>query len=174
MRIGAAFRPRGEGLIAFNRLDLKMDETDEQNRSWRVVNNFALNAKVTERLQVSANHGVKYAVLEADGETYAGITQLLGGEARFDITRRIDIGVHGAALISHNSGTLDYAFGPSIGFNPADNVWLSLGYNIEGFVDEDFEAAEYTREGPYLKLRVKFDQNDVKGLLHRVTPGLSQ
>jgi len=170
VRIGAAWRPRGDGLVAFNRFDLGVDEIDEETRSWKAVNNFALNAQISERLQVALSHGLKYSELQTNGDRFSGFTQLVGAEARFDITKRVDIGIHGSALISHNSGTIDYAFGPSIGVSPANNVWLSLGWNIEGFVDEDFEAAEYTRDGPFVKLRIKFDQHDARGLLNRISP----
>ena len=48
---------------------------------------------------------------------------------------------------------------------PKENVWVSLGYNVSGFEDEDFEAAKYRSEGPYIKLRAKFDQNTAKNVL---------
>ena len=44
-------------------------------------------------------------------------------------------------------------------------MWLSVGYNVEGFEDDDFIAADYTAKGPYLKLRMKFDQNLAKRFL---------
>ncbi|MEM7768391.1 MAG: hypothetical protein AAF253_13035 [Pseudomonadota bacterium] len=68
------------------------------------------------------------------------------------------------------TGTSEYSIGPSIGFSPKENIWASVGYNVTGFRDEDFQAAEYTREGLYLKFRLKFDENDVSGLLKHVTP----
>lgn len=175
LRFGAAWRPRkSDGLIIFDRLDVSAEEIDGDLRAWKAVNNLALNAMATKRLQIALNHGLKYSVLETGEDRYSGFSQLIGGEARYDITRNVDIGIHGAALVSHNSGTVDYAFGPSIGFTPAENIWLSFGWNIEGFVDEDFEGAEYTREGPFLKLRIKFDQDDASGLLNRIIPGADE
>ncbi len=97
-----------------------------------------------------------------------------GAEARYDLSDRIDIGVHGEAIYSFNAKTLDYAYGPSIGFTPADNVWFTFGWNFAGFVDEDFAAAEYSRVGPYLKLRIKFDQSTAKGLLDAISPERAQ
>jgi len=134
------------------------------------VHNLTLNTMATDRLQLALNHGFKYSVLAVGGETFNGVTELLGVEARYDITDRVDFGFHGEALYSFNSKTLDYSFGPSLGFSPADNVWLSFGWNFKGFVDEDFAAAEYSRVGPYLKLRIKFDQSTARGLLDAVSP----
>ncbi len=173
-RIGASWRPHDEGLIILNRFDVKQRETDQQSESWKAVHNLAVNAMLGEKLQVALNHGFKYSVLTADGVTHAGITELLGAEARYDIKDWLDIGVHGEAIYSFNAGTLDYAYGPMVGITPADNVWLSFGWNFAGFVDEDFSAAEYSRAGPYLKLRVKFDQSTAKGLLDAISPERGQ
>jgi hypothetical protein len=42
--------------------------------------------------------------------------------------------------------------------SPAPNVWISAGYNIAGYRDRDFAADRYTRQGPYLTMRLKVDQ----------------
>lgn len=173
-RLGAAWRPRNAtGLIAFNRFDIKSEQTAGEFKSWKVVNNLALNALIDERVQVSLNHGFKYSSIEADGLANNGVTQLFGTEARVDITKNVDIGVQGSALYSHNSGTVEYSYGPSIGISPAKNIWISAGWNFEGFSDEDFAAAEFTNKGPFIKLRIKFDQNTAKGLLEKISPGTS-
>ena len=39
------------------------------------------------------------------------------------------------------------------------NAWVSLGYNLLGFQDEDFSAADYTAQGPFVRFRIKFDQD---------------
>lgn len=174
LRAGASWRPHDEGLIILNRFDVKQQETDQDSESWKAVHNLTVNAMATERLQIALNHGFKYAVFRTDGLAYDGVTELLGAEARYDLTDRIDIGLHGEAIYSFNARTLDYAYGPSIGFSPADNVWLSFGWNFAGFVDEDFAAADYSRTGPYLKLRIKFDQSTARGLLDAISPERAQ
>ncbi|MFN0023379.1 MAG: hypothetical protein ACKVS5_05705 [Parvularculaceae bacterium] len=174
LRLGASWRPHDEdGLVVFNRLDVKQQSIDQQTKSWKVVHNFALNAQASERLQLSVNHGVKYSAFSADGSALSGVTQLAGFEARYDVTDKIDIGAHGEALYSWNSGAVQYSYGPSVGVSPAKNVWLSFGWNFAGFADEDFTAAEYSRNGPYLKLRIKFDQHTARGLLDAISPRAS-
>jgi hypothetical protein len=59
---------------------------------------------------------------------------------------------------SWDEGAVSYAVGPSLGFTPFTNAWFSLGYNVVGFSDRDFEAMHYTAQGPYLMMRFKFDQ----------------
>src|SRR3546814_6697182 len=49
---------------------------------------------------------------------------------------------------------------------PFTNAWVSVGYNVRGFQDRDFEQAHHTAEGAYMVLRLKFDQ-DTFGLATR-------
>lgn len=165
MRVGAAWRPKGEGLILLNRTDIGSDEVEGVSKRRKAVNNFTFNAMVTDRTQVAVYHGVKYVETDFNGAQADGVTHLLGGEIRHDVTETIDIGVHGTWVSGDASATAAWSFGPSIGFSPKQNVWVSVGYNAQGFKDEDFEAAEYTASGPYIKLRAKFDQDTVSGLI---------
>jgi uncharacterized repeat protein (TIGR01451 family) len=142
--------------------------------SRRVVNNFNLNRvsqewteqdrqgnlfRLEQRNQWSLYYGAKYARDNYDGASYSGYTDLLGLEWRYDLTRRWDLGLQASSLNSWDNGTHQYSAGPQLGWSPVTNGWLSLGYNVVGFYDRDFEAARYTAQGPYLKLRFKFDQN---------------
>jgi hypothetical protein len=47
-------------------------------------------------------------------------------------------------------------------------VWVSAGYNIGGYRDRDFSADRYTRKGPYVTMRVKFDQWSLKSVAGRL------
>jgi uncharacterized repeat protein (TIGR01451 family) len=169
-RFGGAWRPFGNGPIAFNRFDVKIDNVDGEFESWKAINNLALNFMLDERWQMSLNHGLKYAVLNDGVSIYSGFTQLAGVETRFDITDVVDVGFRGLALYSHNSGVFEYAWGPSIGVSPLQNIWFGFGWNLRGIRDEDFIAAEYAERGPYLQLRIKFDETTAKGLLDLISP----
>ncbi|MCF6219693.1 MAG: DUF11 domain-containing protein [Robiginitomaculum sp.] len=170
-RIGTAWRPRStDELVILNRFDVRVDNSLTGTKTTKLVNNFTANTMLNERWQLAGNYGVKYVKTDFDGTSYSGFSHLIGGETRFDITERIDIGLHGSVLYGANSDTLSYAYGPSIGISPVDNVWLSLGYNVEGYKDRDFSAAEYSQKGAYIKFRFKFDQNTARGLLDMISP----
>ena len=170
IRLGGAWRPRDEDTIVFDRLDVSHRHNERGERETKIVNNLAVNTQVTDRLQATANYGVKNVRTEIAGQQLESWNHLVGGEARFDVTERIDIGLRGSLLASQGTNTLEYSFGPSIGVSPVKNLWLSAGYNFEGFKDDDFEAAEYSREGVYLQMRLKFDQDTARGLLRRISP----
>ena len=125
-----------------------------------------MNTRVTDRLQASAWSGVKYVEANfSDGVSTNGYTWLIGGEGRYDLSEKVDIGLHATYTSGEASKTAEWAVGPSSGFNPRQNVWISLGWYVEGFEDEDFQAAEYARDGPFIKFRAKFDQETVRGML---------
>lgn len=169
VRVGASWRPRDEGTVVFDRFDLNHNSSLDGVRTTKVVNNLALNTMVTDNWQLSTNVGTKYVKTQIGAVDVDNWSHLVGAETRYDVTERIDLGLRGAVMHSEGAGT-QYSWGPSIGVSPVDNVWVSAGYNFEGFKDRDFEAAEYAREGVYLQLRVKFDQDTARGLLRRISP----
>jgi opacity protein-like surface antigen len=57
---------------------------------------------------------------------------------------------------------MDYGFGVDVGYNVGNNMWLTLGYNFEGFDDDDFREARYTAAGPFLRFTIKADQHLLK------------
>ena len=170
VRLGGAWRPRSEDIIIFDRLDISHEKNARGEGESKIVNNAAANVMLSDRWQLTANYGVKRVSTELADTKLKTTSHLLGAETRFDITDKIDLGLTGSFLTTSGTDNVHYSFGPSIGVAPVKNVWISAGYNFEGFTDDDFEAAEYTREGLYLKLRIKFDQNTASGLLRRISP----
>ncbi len=166
LRYGLVFRPPQTRWIVLNRLDYQYDKqsggTTAAFTSWRLVNNLIANYRPRKELQVSLQYGAKY-VHDTIGERgYSGFTDHIGLETRYDITRKWDIGLRGSLLHSWYAGQLAYSCGPSTGYNLFENAWISLGYNVWGFEDKDFSSAAYTDQGPYVRFRMKFDQQSVK------------
>jgi len=173
VRLGGAWRPRDEDTIIFNRLDFNRNEDILGQRSRKIVNNFAANTLVNDRWQLSANWGVKNVRADIAGQEFSNTTHLLGAETRFDVTEKIDIGFRGQLLTNSDGVGRSFSYGPSVGISPVKNVWINAGYNVSGFRDDDFEAAEFSRRGVYLQMRLKFDQNTARGLLRRISPSAS-
>ena len=165
-RISAAYRPNDVAWIWLDRLDFIDDETQDvaaSIRTKKLINNFNANYKPNHRIQLALQYGTKYVLDHIDSQNYDAFTDLIGAELRYDVTKKWDIGVHGNILHSWNSGQKDYAVGASVGYNVIDNTWVSMGYNVKGFADDDFSGSEFRTKGLYLSVRVKFDQ-DTLGL----------
>ena len=64
-----------------------------------------------------------------------------------------------SALQRGQHGAQQRALGVEAGYLLAQNLWLSAGVNVSGFVgDADLSGYEYTLRGIYLRLRFKFDE----------------
>jgi|GEM_PF-2460779 len=168
-----AYRPISSVWIVLDRLEYRLDDQESPAsdtafatniRTSKWINNMKANYLSNRRNQISLNHGIKYVKDNIDGITLSGITQFFGFEYRYDIHERWDVGIQNSYLISHASDNYLYSYGVNAGWNAVKNLWLSVGYNIEGFTDGDFDAADYTVEGPWLKLRFKYDQNSFRDL----------
>ncbi len=165
IRMGIAYRPTESRWILLHRLDFYFDREDHSTteyNNWRIVNNLHANLRLNRKLQMSFYYGVKYVRDNFDGRTYSGYTDLIAFESRYNINKRWDIGVHGSVLHSWNSDTFEYSAGADVGYSPVTNIWVSLGYNLVGFEDDDFSSASYTAQGAYMRFRAKFDQQSVR------------
>jgi len=116
---------------------------------------------------LNLRYGIKYTAFDHDGETYADLLNLVGAEYRQDLSDVLDFGLHGSVMHSASSRTLRQSLGASIGFTPFDNGWVSIGYNIAGFRDDDFSAHGYTDAGAFLQFRWKIDSDSITSLLRR-------
>jgi hypothetical protein len=167
LRLGLAYRPKNTAWIVLDRLDLLIEEQDDAQGSSdarRIVNNLNVNFK-QQRVQVALQYGAKYVFDTIDGASYRGYTDLTGLEVRYDLTPQWDVGVHTGALHSWQPGQIDYRTGLSIGYALFKNAWLSAGYNFTGFRDEDFSEADFTAAGPFVKFRLKLDQQSVREMV---------
>ena len=165
LRLGLAYRPPVTRWILLDRLDLVA--TDEKSAAGssqgkRIVNNLNANYRPNRKSQLSLQYGAKYVLERFDDRDYSGFTDLVGIEGRYDLTGSWDIGVRGSILHAWEMNQISYSLGPSVGCNLMENAWLSLGYNLFGFHDKDFSAANFTAQGPFVQFRFKFDQNSVK------------
>ena len=129
-----------------------------------MVNNLHANWQLNPALQLGLQYGARYVSSTFEGEKYAGISDIVGADLRRQITRRFDLGLHAAVLHSWESDVMDYSTGFDVGTTFAKNMWISVGYNFAGFRDDDFSASRHTAQGPYLKIRIKADQDTFKDL----------
>ncbi len=166
-RFAWAFRPDSSKWIVFDRFEMKYDEERRAlaaSDSARIVNNLHANWQLNPKLQLGLQYGARYVASTFDGDRYSGISDILGFDLRRQLSRRFDLGVHAAALHSWESSLVDYSTGFDVGVTLAKNMWISLGYNFAGFRDDDFAASRHTAQGPYIKIRIKADQDTFKDL----------
>ncbi|MBB4152576.1 putative repeat protein (TIGR01451 family) [Sphingomonas jinjuensis] len=129
----------------------------------RIVNNLAVNYRsgpegLGHGIEATVYYGAKYVQGRFADDRFDGYIDVTGFDLRRDIGTRFDIGVQGSVQHGWDRGTWSWSGGPSVGVSPATNVWISAGWNVAGYRDRDFEDDRYTRQGPYVTMRLKFDQ----------------
>ena len=182
LQLSWAHRPAARAWSWLNRLELREDVAtgavagrpgplgrpllvDGDARSRRLVNSLSVNWSPEHGpYQVSAFWGLRYASTRLSGDEISGWSHVVGVDARFDISRSVDVGVSATVRQGVGGRSTRYAFGPSIGFTPVDNGWLSVGWNFAGFDDRDFGTERRTNSGPYATFRFRFDQLSLRSL----------
>jgi uncharacterized repeat protein (TIGR01451 family) len=170
--LALALRPFDSRWSILDRLELRRERADAAvgatQMTDRIVNNLALNYRTGPEgaghgLEATLHHGIRYIRGRFAGDGHDGLIDATGIELRHDLGRRFDIGVQ--ASVQHAwSGRDAWAWsgGPSVGVSPAGNLWLTAGYNISGYRDRDAGADRYTRQGPYVTMRIKVDQDSAR------------
>ncbi len=134
----------------------------------RVINNLALNYRsgpegLGHGFEGTLYYGAKYVAGRYADDRFDGFIDVAGFDLRQDVGTRFDIGVTGSVQHAWDRGVWSWSGGPSVGISPAANLWISAGYNLAGYRDRDFEDDRYTRQGPYVTMRLKFDQLSLGG-----------
>ncbi|MES3099943.1 hypothetical protein [Sphingomonas faeni] len=182
--LALAFRPLDSRWSLLERLELRHEGADagftdsnalgvpaygggDQVTS-RIINNLAVNYRTGPEglghgTEATLYYGAKYVAGRFADDTYDGYIDVTGFELRQDIGTRFDIGVGGSVQHAWERGAWSWSGGPSVGVSPAKNTWISAGYNVSGYRDRDFEDDRYTRQGPYVTMRLKFDQTTIGG-----------
>ena len=122
------------------------------------------NLRISARTLLSLQYAFKYVMTNFDGSEYSGYTDLVGLDFRRGFKNHWDWGAHTSIYHSYEAKVVDYGFALDVGFNVRDNMWVTLGYNIAGFHDNDFAAARYTAAGLYLQISIKAEQHMLRSV----------
>ena len=141
-----------------------------QQDTTRLINNLALNYRTGPEgrghgFEGTLYYGAKYVKGRIADDRFDGFIDVAGFDLRRDLGKRFDVGVQGSVQHAWTARAWSFSGGPSVGVSPAPNLWISAGYNVAGYRDRDFEADRYTRKGPYVTLRLKFDQTSLRWMI---------
>jgi uncharacterized repeat protein (TIGR01451 family) len=144
---------------------------DGDAKSRRVINSLSVNytpvdedeGSFIERGEYTLFWGTRYATDRFGQDDVKGWSNVIGADLKFDLSDVADIGAAGTVRIGSNGKNIAYSGGPVLTVTPFKNANISMGYNVVGFEDRDFEEARYTRSGPFITLKLKFDQTSLAG-----------
>lgn len=182
--LGIAHRPAGSAFAFLGKLEYRSDavrnavrgETgpagrsallvDGDARSRRLIASFSGNlspsgrddsGEMTRRDEFGLFLAARYTFDRFEGFDLKGFTVLAGLDARIGLGDRFEIGAVATVRTTPGEGMTSFAIGPQLGFTPAKDVLLTVGYNVTGFRDRDFAAARSTDKGAFASIRAKFD-----------------
>jgi hypothetical protein len=141
--------------------------------SQRIVNSFSMNWSPTTksegrylgRSEVAVFWGSRYVFDRIGADDISGWSNLVGLDARWDLSQTLDVGLSGTVRESAGGRAVSYSGGPAIGISPFKGGYIQIGYNVLGFHDADYADARYTRQGPFVTMRLKFDQTTLPGIM---------
>lgn len=161
LMIGLAYRPLdNDRFNALSKIEYKY------SRQGAMLTDYTTDAlifstegvyQVRPDLQLMAKYAGK---LEKD-DSFSSYTDMIAGRFVYDLSDRFDVGAEYRLLTSHLTQTRLHGGSVEFGYRVIEDLWLSLGYSFDRF-DEDLAGDSYRGEGPYLKLRFKFDENTLR------------
>ena len=182
--VSLAWRPLDSKWAVLERLSLRNERADKGfsdtnvlgvpaygngfQSTLRAINNLAVNYRSGDEgeghgFEATVYHGAKWVRGSFGSDDYSGFTDVTGFDLRRDIGKRFDIGIQGSVQHAWTRHTVSFSGGPTVGVSPAPNVWITAGYNVSGYRDRDFEEDRYTRKGPFITMRLKFDRDSIAG-----------
>jgi hypothetical protein len=185
--ISWAYRPGDSAWSFLNKTELRYDAVrgavvgnagpvgsallniDGDATSRRLINSLSINftpvrerfGSFVERGEYAVFWGTRYATDRFGSDDIEGWSNVVGGDFKLDISNVADIGASGTVRIGTNGDNIAYAFGPLLTVTPFINANITIGYNVVGFEDRDFEEARYSRSGPFVTVKLKFDQRSL-------------
>jgi len=162
-QVGAAYRSVDSNRFdALSKLEYRYDDNQTQTLgSTRevVIASLHANYHPLRRMTLASQYAAKYVRQDMAGLRSNGVTQLVSGRALYDINERWDASLNTGIMWSDVSAGTRYLVGAEVGYLLTANLWLSGGYNAVAYKDADLVDSDTTVDGPYMRLRFKFDED---------------
>jgi hypothetical protein len=133
----------------------------------RAVHSIALTANYQPNRETvfSGRYAAKAVQDRSSGYDTRSFAQLIGGRVTRDVGRDWNVGATAQMLVENGTRARQFAAGLEAGYQVRVNTWVSAGFNLLGFREPDMAGADATSRGAYVRLRMKFDENSLVGLL---------
>jgi len=133
----------------------------------RAVHSIGITANWQPRAETvfTGRYAAKVAQDRSGGLDTRSFAQLVAARVTQEVKRDWDVGATVMALLDGGTRGRQFAAGLEAGYQLRKNMWVSAGYNLLGFREPDLAGADATARGVYVRLRMKFDERALEGLL---------
>ncbi len=167
VQLGAAYRPVDNNTWnALGRYELRMDENmsePDPAKEWAHIFSTQATYHPSRPWWFSGRAAAEWVYDNFSGVHSDYFAYLVGGRVVYDLSKRWDVGVTSDVLFSPQGNARQYSMGLEVGYLLKQNLWMSVGYNFEGFSNRDLVGSDYTNRGVFLRLRYKFDEDLFSG-----------
>ncbi len=115
--------------------------------------------KLTEDATISGRAAGKWQTTKLDHKNYQTDTLLMDAKASYDINHNMDIFAHAGIIGSEQFGEQQYSAGVGANLNLYRNLRLGVAYNSKGFKDNDLDPDQQNKDGLFLNLTLKADED---------------
>jgi len=169
LQSGVAYRAPGTlGVNALAKYEFKLESDNGPADLKRAVHavSVAGNWQPTRETVFSGRYAGKLANDRSSGLDTRGTAHLLAARVTHELKRDWDIGAVAQVLFNGEGSGRQYGLGLEAGYQLQKNMWVSAGYNFLGFKERDLAGADATSKGVYVRLRMKFDERALEGMMN--------
>jgi len=166
------YRPNSSNIVVLNKLilkDEKKSSNEDSQHTLKLINNIHINWRANEKWELGLHYGIKYLIDKVDTYRYDSLVDILALYAQYDYTDTLSFGIQGFIVHSYDSKTFKFGMGAYAKKTVWQNAEVTLGYNIDGYKDSDFNAQANYSNKVYVNFKIKFDQNTFKKPLKKVS-----
>ena len=117
------------------------------------------NLQAGGNLTLSSRVGAKYESIPLLDSDFSSLTAVMDGRLIWDLTRRVDLDLHGGVVGTNGFEEMRYSAGMGLNFLVNKNLRLGVGYNLIGFDENDLDPEGFNRNGFYINAQYKFDED---------------
>lgn len=107
---------------------------------------------------IGFHYATKIAQESSHGASALYNANLAALRVTYDLTKRWDVGLNSSVLFDAEFRSVQFGFGPEVGWTFKNNMRIAAGFNFFGFKDKDLAGQDYTNPGFFLSFRFKFDE----------------
>ncbi len=166
--VGIAYRPKGyQSIYLLDSLRFKFERagsTGTKIERKSLITSTEASFRVSAKWLLTGKYAGKYSWETGEGNTFTSYTDLLLAGATYDVTDRWDVGIMGKLMNQYDTGMHSIGAVVKTGYRVWRNLYAGVGYNLSRLNDSDLSGSSYRSHGPFLELKVKFDEETLKGL----------
>ncbi|MBJ6799369.1 DUF11 domain-containing protein [Geomonas sp. Red259] len=172
--VGGAFRPlAGNPLQLLSLVRYKVEKRGTltgapDNRS--VIMSAEPTYRLVSRWTAQGKYAGKLSWSEGVGGRFNSYTDLFLAGLSYDLAERWELSAYLKLLNQYDAGMHSLGAVGSAGFRVYRNVVLSAGYNYARLDDRDLTGETYQGQGPFVGIKVKFDEDMFESADARVLP----